>query len=191
MLGKPKLDIKIEINNSRKWHGIVWHHSATVDGNTNDWHSIWRYHTSYRIDGNIVSEQEFNRRFVLKDGKNFEKPWKSIGYHIGTEVIDGKVVLQWGRPLLMIGAHAGVKNASNQFNEDYLGFCAIGNFDLKPPSAEHWNFNLMLTRAFMEIFRIPVSHVIGHYEVFDKLGLPRQKTCPGRCWDMALFRKEL
>lgn len=190
-MGKPKLDVKIPINASRKWHGIVWHHSATPDGITNDWQAIWKYHTSYRIDGSIVSEVEFNRRLALKQGNVFEKPWKSIGYHIGTEWVNGKVTLQWGRELSMAGAHAGVKNASNQFNEDYLGFCAVGNFDLKPPEPEHWNFNLMLTRTFMDAFRIPVSHIIGHYEVFDKLGIPRQKTCPGKCWDMVLFRREL
>ncbi len=191
MADKPKLVLKIPFDNLRKWHGIVWHHSATSDGITNDWNVIWKYHTSYRIDGNIVSESEFNRRFAIKDGKVFEKPWKAIGYHVGTEWVDGKLVFHWGRPLSMSGAHAGVKNCSNQFNEDYLGFCAIGNFDLKPPEPEHWEFNLMLTRAFMEQLRIPVSHVIGHCEVFDKFGVPRQKTCPGRCWDMELFRSEL
>lgn len=188
---KEKLDIKIPIESSRKWYGIVWHHSATPDGILNDWNAIRKYHTSYRIDGNIVSKAEFEKRAALKDGKLFQKPWLDIGYHVGTEFIGGKVVLQWGRALSMVGAHAGVKDASNQFNENYLGFCSVGNFDLKPPPPELWDFDLRLTRTFMEAFRIPVSHVIGHYEVFDKLGIPRQKTCPGRCWDMELFRSEL
>lgn len=191
MIEKPKLDIKIETLNSRPWKGIVWHHSASADGITRDWDAIWKYHMSYRIDGVIVSETEFQRRLSTHKGKSFQTPWKSIGYHGGTEWANGQLIFTWGRPLSMIGSHAGVKNASNQFNEEYLGLCAIGNFDLMPPKPEHWDFNLRLTRTFMDAFRIPANHVIGHYEVFDKLGLPRQKTCPGRCWDMGLFRSEL
>ncbi len=43
----------------------------------------------------------------------------------------------------------------------------------------------------MEAFAIPADHVIGHREVFDHLGVPRQKSCPGNAWDMGLFRSEL
>jgi len=188
---KPKLDIKIDVSNSRPWKGIVWHHSASPDGITRDWDAIVKYHTSYRIDYKIVSTEEFERQLKLRDGKKFQKPWKFVGYHGGTEWVDGRVVFTWGRSLGIIGAHAGIENVSNQFNEEYLGLCAIGDFDLAPPLPEHWDFNLRLTRAFMDAFRIPASHVIGHREVFDRLGVPRQKTCPGNLWDMDAFRRSL
>lgn len=190
-MDKPKLDIEIDMAATRPWKGIVWHHSASPDGATRDWDGIVRYHTSHRVDFEIVTPQEFEHRLALRHGTTFQRPWKDVGYHGGTELVDGSPTFHWGRPLTMIGAHAGVKDASNRFNEEYLGLCCIGDFDKAPPPPRSWGFNLMLTRAFMEAFRIPAGHVIGHREVFDRLGVPRQKSCPGRSWDMALFRDEL
>lgn len=188
---KPKLNIVIDTLNSRQWKGIVWHHSASPDGETRDWDAIVRYHTSYRVDYNIVSKEEFEKRLTAKEGKSFQIPWKAVGYHGGTEWADGKVIFNWGRPLSMIGAHSGVAGVSNQFNQDFIGLCALGNFENVSPKPEHWDFNLALTRAFMEAFSIPIKNIIGHREVFDQLNVPRQKSCPGSAWDMDLFRAEL
>lgn len=188
---KPKLDIPIDVSGSRPWKGIIWHHSATPDGAAKDWDAIRRYHTSYRVDFQIVPEAEYRRRLAAGEGKSFQTPWKDIGYHGGTEWVNDQIVFNWGRPLSEIGAHAGVKGASNLYNTEYLGLCAIGDFDKAAPEPEHWDFNIRLTRAIMEAFRTPASHVIGHREVFDRLGVPRQKSCPGRFWDMSLFRSEL
>lgn len=188
---KPKLDIAIDVARSRPWKGIVWHHSATPDGAAKDWDAIRRYHTSYRIDGQIVTAADYQRRLTLRDGKSFQTPWGDIGYHGGTEFVDGQVAFYWGRPLTDIGAHAGVKGASNLYNTEYLGLCAIGDFDKAPPKPEHWDLNLRLTRTLMEAFHIPAGHVIGHREVFDRLGIPRQKSCPGQLWDMDQFRRDL
>jgi hypothetical protein len=190
-MSKPKLDIVIDVAGSRPWKGIVWHHSATADGATRDWDAIRRFHTSYRVDGRIVPEAEYRRRLAEGSGKSFQPPWKDIGYHGGTERVGGVISFHWGRALSQIGAHAGVQGASNLFNTEYLGLCAVGDFDKALPDPEHREFNLRLTRAFMEAFRIPASHVIGHREVFDRLGVPRQKSCPGRFWDMAQFRSDL
>jgi len=188
---KPKLQIPIVASMSRPWKGIVWHHSATPDSPARDWDSIVKFHTSYRVDFRIVTPEEFERRKAAGQGKVFQKPWKAVGYHAGTEWAAGQVVFHWGRLLLMAGAHAGVEGVSNRFNEEFLGICAIGNFDAAPPKPEHWDFDLRLTRAFMEAFAIPPERVIGHREVFDRLGVPRQKTCPGTAWDMEAFRREL
>jgi hypothetical protein len=190
-MDKPKLSLNIDLSKSRPWTGIVWHHSASPDGQGRDWDAIRRYHMSYRIDGDIVSENDYKRRLAAGIGKSFQTPWLDIAYHGGTEWVNGQLVFNWGRSLSMIGAHSGVKGASNIYNEEYLGLCAVGNFDNSPPSAEHWDFNLQLTRALMDAFHIPASHVIGHREVFDQLGVPRQKSCPGSCWDLDLFRGEL
>lgn len=190
-MSRLMLDIKIDVSNSRHWEGIVWHHSASPDGIMRDWDAIVKYHKSYRVDFNIATKEEFELRLKEKRGTNFETPWKDVGYHSGIEWINDKVVFHWGRMLTMIGAHAGVKDASNRFNVEYLGLCAIGNFDLKPPKPEMWEFALRATRSFMSAFNIPKTHVIGHREVFDRLGVPRQKTCPGKFWNMDLFRSEL
>ena len=187
----PKLDIRIDIGRSRSWKGIVWHHSASPDGMTRDWDGIVKYHTSYRVDFNIVTPQEFERLKAAGQGKVFQKPWRDVGYHGGTERVNGQGVFNWGRPLSMAGAHAGVEGVSNSFNEDCVGLCAVGDFDKAPPRPEHWDFNLRLTRAFMEAFNIAPDRVIGHREVFDRLGMPRQKSCPGNAWDMDAFRREL
>jgi hypothetical protein len=91
----------------------------------------------------------------------------------------------------MIGAHAGVQGVSNKFNEEFIGLCCIGNYDPSPPASPLWEFNLSLTRAFMEAFKIPREQVIGHREVYDRLNIPRQKSCPGRSWKMGDFRADL
>ncbi|MBI4395896.1 MAG: N-acetylmuramoyl-L-alanine amidase [Elusimicrobia bacterium] len=190
-LRKPRLDIQIQSRLSRRWKGIVWHHSASPDRATRDWDGIVKYHTSFRVDYRVVANEEFDRLLRERKGQRFERPWSAVGYHGGTEWVEGRVVFHWGRPLDRIGAHAGVKGLSNLFNQEYLGLAAIGNFDLAPPKPEHWDFNLHLTRAFMDAFGISKSRVIGHREVFDKLGVPRQKSCPGLRWDMDLFRSDL
>ena len=188
---KPKLDLKIDTTSSRNWAGIVWHHSASPDTVTRDWDGIVKYHTSYRIDFNIVTQEEFEKRLKSNNGKVFQKPWNAVGYHGGTEFVNGEPVFRWGRLLSMIGAHAGVKSASNRFNTEYLGLCCIGNYDLISPDPKLWDFNLLSTRALMETFRIPKTHIIGHREVYDLLGVPREKSCPGKSWNMDLFRAEL
>jgi hypothetical protein len=53
--------------------------------------------------------------------------------------------------------------------------------------ASHYRFS----RSFMDAFQIPRENVIGHREVFLKLGVPDEKSCPGNCWNMELFRAEL
>ena len=67
----------------------------------------------------------------------------------------------------------------------------VGDFDSTPPKPEHWEFNLQITRAFMAAFGITAARVIGHREVFSKLGVPVQKSCPGKCWDLENFRQSL
>ena len=62
------------------------------------------------MDFDTVTQDEFERRLKAGDGKVFQRPWKDVGYHGGTEWVDGKVAFAWGRPLDQIGAHAGVKD---------------------------------------------------------------------------------
>lgn len=70
----------IDTTGSRPWSAIVWHHSATRDGVTNDWAGIRRYHME-------------------------EKGWANIGYHAGIERVNGVVQWHWGRPLHQEGGH--------------------------------------------------------------------------------------
>lgn len=188
---KPKLGLDIPMKDSREWKGIVVHHSASPDGVNRDWPGIIRYHTSYRADFEIVTKEEFERRLAAHEGKVFQKPWAAVGYHFATEMVNGEPVFNWGRSLSMVGAHAGVAGVSNKYNENYLGFVCIGNYDAISPDPKLWDFNLLVIRAFMDAFKISADNIIGHREVFDRLNVPRQKTCPGKCFSMDRLRGEL
>jgi hypothetical protein len=176
--------------NCRPWKGIVIHHSATVDGTQNDWEAIRRYHTSYRVDGEIVDEQTFKTMQMLGHGKVFEKPWTDIGYHGGWELEGSVYVFKIGRPWSMPGAHAGL-HGNNAYNNDYLGLCVVGNYDKAAPTGFLWELCLKTVREIKQHFGFSVDRILGHREVYDKVGMPRQKTCPGSLFDMDKFRKEL
>jgi hypothetical protein len=176
--------------NSDLWHGICIHHSSTVDGLTNDWDGIRRYHMSYRIDGVIVDEATFKNRQLLGHGKKFEKPWRDVGYHGCWENVNGVYQFKMGRPWNMAGAHAGV-GKDNTYNETHLGLCVVGNWDTIEPPKGLWDLCLKSTREIMARLKIDKVNVIGHYEVYDKLGLPRKKSCPGKMFSMDRYRSAL
>lgn len=188
---KPRADLVIDKTKSRPWKGLCVHHSATLDGQARDWDAIRRFHKSYRVDSVVVSEAEFNRRLQSRQGTSFIRPWKDVAYHAGIEYVDGRLTFQWGRPLSEIGAHAGVKGCSNVYNTDFIGLAVVGNFDLAPPKPELWDFTLQIVRAFMDAFGFGATKILGHREVFERLGVPVQKSCPGRYFDIPRLRQEV
>lgn len=111
--------------------------------------------------------------------------WDDIGYHAGIDIAGHPSPVQVGRPLSFPGAH------SKGFNDFSLGMCCLGNFEVQAPSDEVWKTALDLSLDFMRWFGIPVNRVIGHREVYDQLGQPRQKTCPGALWNLEDFRSDL
>lgn len=175
------------------FNGIVIHHSLTSDGTYKDTDSIRRYHTSYRIDGDIVSKEEFERRKANGYGKVFEKPWSDIGYHGLIERVGLNLEAIKGRDWSIAGAHAGVFSGGKSYGEynKWFGLCIVGNFDVVIPSDELWDFSLDVCRELILGFNINISNVIGHREVYGKLGVPVQKSCPGNKFDMEKFRKDL
>ena len=70
----------IDTKGSLPWSAIVWHHSATKDGQANDWEAIRRYHIEV-------------------------KGWRNIGYAFGLERENGIIVVREGRPLSWEGGH--------------------------------------------------------------------------------------
>ncbi len=70
----------IDTTGSRPWSAVVWHHSATKDGVTNDWEAIRKYHIH-------------------------EKGFRAIGYNFGLERENGLVQWRWGRSLSWEGGH--------------------------------------------------------------------------------------
>lgn len=168
---------------------IVLHHSATADGLRFDWGGIRKYHTSYRIDGNIVTKPEFDARKLSGNGWNFEEPWRDIGYHFGIEEINGQLEILLGRMPEEDGAHC--REAS--MNQAGIGICLVGNFDIQVPSVGLLGKTAALCKWLMERYGIPAKNVWGHREAQAAGGvLPeKRKTCPGKLFDMDRFRTML
>jgi len=77
-------------------------------------------------------------------------------------------------------------NDNRSYDNYYLAFLAIGDFNTMSPNPEMWNACLRTTRTFMNFFDFDADHVIAHGEA------PGAETsCPGRLWDLDKFRKDL
>lgn len=189
MMHKPLVAPKFYAG-SIDWKGIVIHHSDVEDGPGDDWSAIRRFHTSYRIDGRIVTADEFNKRMHTGEGAEFLKPWRDIAYHFGIEYEVDRLMLRLGRPLNWVGAHAGVPG-NNKFNEDYIGICVVGDFDLKSPFPDEMEMLVRLIKELMAHYNIKPTNVIGHREVYPMMNRPVEKTCPGKLFDMDALRKML
>lgn len=195
---KPRIVLDINVNRSIAFRGLVLHHAASPDRPfIDEWPGITHYHKSYAIDGHIVSKAVWEQRKSDGDGKYFKKAWSDVGYHGGIEFSDqdkdgeSELRFHWGRPLYRTGAHAAVSGVSYRFNKTHFGLCVVGDFDKNVPSPELWDFTLGVTRTIMDTYDFNTPKVIGHREVYDILGVPRQKTCPGTNWDMDKFRAAL
>lgn len=189
-LKRPKLDVTIPTKGSRAWSGLVLHHSASADTVKRNVDSIIKYHTSWRVDAVTVSKEEWDDRKKKGLGKKFDPPWSDVGYHFLIEMVGSEAVFHFGRSLSKVGAHAGHPK-SNSFNENYIGLCVLGNYDIAAPSPEIFQYTLMAVRKLMSIFHFTCDRVIGHREVYMELGVPIEKMCPGQFWSMERFRQEL
>ena len=140
---------------SNRWECIVVHHSATDFGGA--------------------------RRFD-KGHKN--KGWDGLGYHFvignGTRSGDGQVEVTARWPAQKWGAHA--KTADNRFNEQGIGICLVGNFDLDRPTPAQLQSLARLTAHLMQTYRIPAANVVGHRDT-------KATECPGRYVNLAAVRQ--
>ena len=186
---KPRAEYPIRC--ARQWRGIVWHHSVMENGDALDWDSIDEAHRSYRVDGRPVDVVEYRKAFIMHTGSQFNEPMRDIGFHMGVEFSEVKgvflPVIKTGRSLELSGKHT----SSPTHEEQYLGFCAIGNFDAKSMRPEMYDTCLRLTRTFMDFFQIPEDKVLAHSEIFSKLNIPGSSTCPGSLWSFPKFRRDL
>jgi len=156
----------------KKWKNIIIHHSLTKDTVLNDFEAIKKFHTSYRIDGSIVSKSEFYSRLKRNDGKHFQKPWKDIGYHFVIEKIDNYLLVRVGRKINEIGAHTIGKN------KDSIGICIVGNYDKREPAYNKYLLTAMLCRELMTYFNIHIRNIYPHRK------FATYKSCPGKKFDM-------
>lgn len=104
--------------------------------------------------------------------------WEDIGYHFLLEEIGGKLMLVRGRPARYEGAHC--KAAGR--NRDSIGFCIVGDFDEAPPDPDLFYAAARAVACLCFLYGISADRVSGHREWEPK------KTCPGKRFDMVLFR---
>ena len=116
---------------------------------------------------NTIVIHHSQNRISFNDIKNLhvnEYNWNDIGYHF---VIDEQGNILNGRDLDKIGAHV------YGYNDDSIGICLIGNFDLTFPNT------LQLSSLFKLIYELKIKYGIreikGHNE-FPNV----EKTCPGK-----------
>jgi N-acetyl-anhydromuramyl-L-alanine amidase AmpD len=155
------------------WRAIVIHHSATKDGRAFDSQAIRQYHIK-------------------------ENGWQEIGYHLLIEKVEDEWYYVLGRPLSMSGAHSGTKT-SVLYNKIGIGICVVGCYDETPPEQRALDMLREIVKKLMGYYNISRENVIGHWEVFVRLGLARTKeaawvkykTCPGKKFDLDAFRRTL
>lgn len=159
------------------WERIIIHHSLTKDGNVVDWQAIRRYHISWAYCGKIISKEEATE--LINDGKRVKRPWTTIGYHYGVELINGEYEILVGRQINQIGAH------TRGHNQEALGICMVGNYDVDIVSDTLLKTLGKLVKSHMAVFNISANNVFGHNE-FNP-----DKTCPGSNFNMEAFRNKL
>ncbi len=133
-------------------------------------------HHSLTEDGKTVDWQGI-RRYHIND-----KGWRDIGYHYGIEKVGERYEILKGRMDNEVGAHC------LGFNDNSIGICMVGNFDAEPPCEQQLAQLKKLCRGLMDIYGIKQDNVLGHWETFEKRGVPVEKSCPGIRFSMPAFR---
>lgn len=135
------------------WDSIIVHHSATPDGVTLDLETIYRIH-------------------VLENG------WRDIGYQALVDMVNGKPVGLYGRPITQRGSHAG-----KDWNGRALGICFIGNYSIDTPSHDMLECGAQrIIRPWMRTFDIPLKMVKAHRDT-------KATECPGKNFDMQQLKR--
>lgn len=155
-------------DSTQRWKNIIIHHSDSTDSYKLDTPSIRAYHMSFRWNYQPVSEQRFNELLISNPNDHFEKPDIDLAYHIMLEKVGEDYQIIKGRNLKLQGAHTIGRN------QDSIGICMVGRFDVNPPTIGHWILLKKTCMDLMEYFNISVDNIFPH-RFFNS-----NKTCPGR-----------
>lgn len=158
---------------------IMVHHSATPDGaTTSSWSAIERFHTSYRHNGDIITQAGY---YALKaqGASGLVLPWEDIGYHAGVERETG-IIAHLGRAW-DVDAAACPEAGMNGYA---LHVCVVGDYDAAAPDDEL--LRVLVKRVvgpWSRMYGIPVERIVGHRDYNPA------KTCPGRLFDLDRVRR--
>lgn len=119
-----------------------------------------------------VSREKNAHQFDAINNYHKSKGWGMIGYHYLIEP-DGQI--REGRPEDMTGAHC------IGHNEDSLGICLTGNFDIELPTKEQEISLVELLKKLKE--KYPKAEIKHHREFANK-------TCPGKLLNSNWHKKE-
>lgn len=131
-------------------------------------HSRIIIHHSATQDGKTFSWSAIKRYHVN------ELKFLDIGYHAGVELVDDDFFVMMGRDWDMDGAHTQGQN------QNALGLCFVGNFDLWLPEDDMLLEGAKIVRLWRRLYGIPISEVHKHSEY-------NPKTCPGDLFPWAKF----
>ena len=125
-------------------------------------------HHSLTQDSGTVSWGAIRRYHTTQNG------WKDIGYHFGIELVWEHYEVLMGRMFNEVGAHTAGQNNNS------VGICFVGNFDLASPAPALWKVGVKLVKSLTNVFGIPASEIHAHNEY-------AQKSCTGKMFDMKRF----
>lgn len=129
-------------------------------------------HHSASHDGRTQNWGELRRYHVRNNG------WRDIGYHYGIEIVEYDYEVILGRFENETGAHCPGQNSQA------IGICLIGNFEKVTVAPAQWDKALRLVRQIMDNHELKTTDVYGHRDF-------KATACPGKNFDMALFRRQL
>ncbi len=153
------------LENRRKWHGIVIHHSAVAYGDAAHEN---KYHKSLGWDG-------LGYHFVVNNGV----------YKNGYGRRDGRVEVghRWRKQ--ETGSHCRPDgDHENYYNKHTIGICLIGNFEKTRPTSRQMKSLVELVSFLQKRYNIPKSRIKAHSDI-------KATKCPGRNFSMAKVKRML
>ena len=125
-------------------------------------------HHSATPDGVVAKDFDTLKKNHLAIG------YRDIGYHWVIEKVNGALTAIPGRAEWDTGAHCPGRN------EDGIGVCCIGNFEIDTPSDELYRFTAALCRSIMG--RHPIQEIGMHRDYYPTL-------CAGQNFDINKLKK--
>jgi hypothetical protein len=137
---------------------IIIHHSLTADSSTVSWGAIRKWHTG--LTGSPIKGDPNYNPYI-------ENPMDDIGYGFGIELINDHYEILMGRRPDLVGAHTIGKN------DQSIGICVVGNYDIDPVTQEIKETIQKLLTWLILTYKIEPREIYGHCQF-------SQKTCPGK-----------